>query len=420
MIALVDCNNFYASCERLFNPSLNGKPIVVLSNNDGCVIARSNEAKDLGIKMGAPAFMIEDCVVKNNVAVFSSNYILYGSLSNRVMNVLKENSPAIEVYSIDEAFINLSGMKHHDLFEWGMKIKELVTNEVGIPISIGIASTKTLAKMANRYAKKERKQTGVYLAQENWQVEKILAYTKVEDIWGCGRQYTNKLNEQKIFTAAAFIQLNDDWVRKNLTVVGLRMLKELRGMPCIENDTMPAPKKCIQTARSFGKLISDKNELQEPIANYANSCAVKLRKQKSCTSSVHVFIHTNRHRMQDVQYFKSVIVSLEVPTNDSTEIIKAALKGLEIIFKPGYNFKKAGVLVIDITSENQIQYGLFDTVDREKSKKAMQVLDKVNMKFGKDTVKYAVQGFKKKWKLKQEKLSHCYTTNIKDVLKIKI
>ena len=420
MVALVDCNNFYASCERLFQPALQQKPIVVLSNNDGCVIARSNEAKALGIPMGAPAFMIEPLIKKHQVAVFSSNYILYGSLSNRVMNVLRGCAAAIEVYSIDEAFLDVSGMKHHDLFAWALQVQQKVTKEVGIPISIGVGQTKTLAKMANRYAKKERKEVGVYVAQEEWQRLHLLQQTRVEDIWGCGRQYSNLLTQHNVFTAADFVQVQEEWVRKKMTVVGVRMQQELKGISCIGYDTLPPNKKCIQTARSFGTLLQHKNELREPIASYANSCATKLRKQKTCTSSVYVFIHTNRHRTQDRQYFKSVTISLDTPTNDSAAIIQAALKGLDIVFRPGYQFKKAGVLVLDITPDDQVQTSLFDTTDRGKSHVMMKALDEVNQLYGKNTVQYAVQGFKKKWRLKQAKLSPCYTTNIHEVLTIQI
>ena len=420
MIALIDCNNFYASCERLFQPLLRNRPVVVLSNNDGCVIARSDEAKQLGIQMGAPAFQIKELIDQHKVAVFSSNYILYGSLSNRVMNVLRSLAPALEVYSIDEAFMDLTGMNHIDLYEFGLTIRKEVLNQVGIPVSIGIAPTKTLAKMANRYAKKEKKAIGVHLVQNSTQIEGLLKCTKVEDIWGIGRQYAMKLMQYNVFTAANLAALNEDWIRTHMTVVGLRLVKELKGIPCVEWDTLPPAKKCIQTARSFGKLLSTKEELAAPLSNHAASCAAKLRYQNTCASAVQVFIHTNPHRKQDPQYFRSVTIALEVPTSDSSEIINAALRGLGIIYKPGYLYNKTGVLVFDIVPEDQVQLGLFDAFDRVRSGKMMQVLDKVNERFGKNTLRYAVQGYKKYWKLKQQKLSPCYTTNIMEVLTIKI
>jgi len=392
---------------------------VVLSNNDGCVIARSNEAKELGIQMGALAFQMEDFFIKNNVAVFSSNYTLYGSLSNRVMTVLKEFVSKVEVYSIDEAFLDLSDMVNLDLFALGIKIREAVTNGVGIPVTIGIAPTKTLAKMANRYAKKEKKSIGVYLAQNDWQIEELLHYTKVGDVWGIGYQHQKRLIQNNILTAADFVKLSEEWVRKNMTVVGQRMLNELRGIPCIDWEEMPPPKKGICTAKSFGSLMSKKEDIKEALANYANNCALKLRKQKSCANMVNVFLQTNTHRTQDKQYFRSIAVPLEIATNNSAEIIAAALKGLDIIFKKGYNFKKVGIMVLDLVPESQIQFGIFDTVNRDRDKKLMQSFDKVNARFGKDIVRYAVQGFRKNWKIRQLLLSQCYTTDINQILTIK-
>ncbi len=416
MIALVDCNNFYASCERLFRPELQDKPVVVLSNNDGCVIARSNEAKALGIQMGAPAFMMEAFMAKHKVAVFSSNYTLYGSLSNRVMNVLKGFVQSVEVYSIDEAFLDLSGFINQNLSDLAAKIRESVTNDVGIPVSIGVAPTKTLAKMANRYAKKECKKSGVYIAEHQHQIDQLLEYTSVGDVWGIGHQFSKKLTLNNIHSAADFVKMNEAWIRKNMTVVGQRMLNELKGISCIEWDEMPAPKKEICAAKSFGKLLSAKEDIREPLASYTNICAAKLRKQKSCAGVVHVFIQTNTHRTQDKQYFRSVTIRLEVPTNNTSELIKAAMKGLDIIYKPGYNFKKTGVILFELIPEKNVQLGLFDKADRERNKKLMRTYDVINAKFGRDMVKYAAQGFDNQWKLRQEKLSPCYTTDIAQVL----
>ena len=420
MIALVDCNNFYASCERLFSPSLMNKPIVVLSNNDGCVIARSNEAKAIGIEMGAPAFLMEEMLAKNKVAVFSSNYTLYGDLSNRVMQTLREFAPKIEIYSIDEAFLDLSELKYQDLFQLGQTIRERIITDIGLPVTVGIAPTKTLAKMANRFAKKERKNIGVYFARDQWQIDELLAYTKVGDIWGIGAQHTKRLLQNNISTAADLVMTNEEWVRKTMTVTGQRMLTELKGTPCVTWEDTPAPKKGICTARSFGQLLSDKKDIREALANYANICAEKLRRQKSCTNLIHLFIQTNTHRAQDKQYFRSVSLQVPVATNNSAEIITIALRGLDIIYMPGYNFKKVGIMVLDLVPEEFIQIGIFDTKDRRKDKKIMEVYDDVNARFGKDLVRYAVQGYKRKWKLRQQRLSPCYTTDIKQVLTIKI
>lgn len=419
MIALVDCNNFYASCERLFSPGLKDKPVVVLSNNDGCVIARSNEAKEIGIEMGAPAFMMEKMLAENKVAVFSSNYTLYGDLSNRVMQTLKQFAPAIEIYSIDEAFLDLSDMKQQDLFELGQTIRETIISHIGLPVTIGIAPTKTLAKMANRFAKKERKNIGVYFAKEPWQINELLAYTKVADIWGIGGQHTKRLLQNRINSAADLVQVNEEWMRKNMTVMGQRLLNELKGIPCIEWEDMPQPKKGICTARSFGQLLSAKKDISEALANYANTCAEKLRKQKSCANLIQVFIQTNTHRTQDKQYFRSVSLQLPVATNNAAAIIGMALKGLNIIYKPGYNFKKVGIMVLDLVPEQTIQMSIFDVAGGKKEKAVMDAFDTINTKFGKGLVRYAVQGYSRKWKLRQQKLSPCYTTDIKQVLTIK-
>ncbi|HLP37751.1 Y-family DNA polymerase [Lacibacter sp.] len=421
MIALVDCNNFYASCERIFQPWLENKPVVVLSNNDGCVIARSEEAKQIGIEMGAPAFMMQELLSKNNVNVFSSNYTLYGNLSERVLRLLGTFTPRIECYSIDEAFLDVSDMFHTDLFTYGSTIRQTIRQHIGIPVTVGIAPTKTLAKMANRYAKKTQRHKGVYCLDTKEKINEVLNFTEIGDVWGIGAQHGRKLKWMGITTAADFVnQLNPDWVRTNMTVVGERMLNELNGIPSIEWEDMIKPKKGICTARSFGKLLSEKKDMQEAVANYASSCAAKLRKQNSCAGLIHVLIQTNVHRTQDKQYARNITLKIPVATNSTSEIIRHALKGLDIIYKPGYNFKKAGVIVMDIVPETEVQQSLFDKTDRKKEAGLMKILDKVNTRFGKDLVRFAIQGYARQWRLKQESLSPCYTTNIDQVLTIKI
>ncbi len=421
MIALVDCNNFYASCERIFQPWLEGKPVVVLSNNDGCVIARSEEAKQIGIEMGAPAFMMQEILSKNEVAVFSSNYTLYGNLSERVQHVLAMFTPKIECYSIDEAFLDLSEMKFIDLFQYGSSIRNAIKQNIGIPVTVGMGPSKTLAKMANRYAKKTQRHTGVYLLDTQDKINEVLHWTDIGDVWGIGKQHSRRLKWMGINTAADFLhKLNPDWVRTNMTVVGERMFNELRGIPSIEWEDVLKPKKGICTARSFGKLLSDKKDIQEAVANYASSCAAKLRKQNSCAGQMHVLIQTNVHRTQDKQYARSITLQLPVATNSSSEIIRFALKGLDMIYKPGYNLKKAGVIVMDIVPEAEVQQSLFDQADRKKDARLMKTLDKVNTRFGKDLVRFAIQGYARQWRLKQERLSPCYTTDINQVLTIKI
>ncbi len=418
MIALVDCNNFYASCERLFRPSLEGKPVVILSNKDGCVIARSNEAKAMGIQMGAPAFMMEKMLAQNQVAVFSSNYTLYGNISNRVMQTLYQFAPAIEIYSIDEAFLDLTQLKYTDLLQLAQTIRDTIMNHIGIPVTVGIAPTKTLAKMANRYAKKECKKTGVYFAETAAQIEQLLIFTDVVDIWGIGSQHCKKLLTNKIFTAYDLVKVNEEWIRKNLTVTGQRMWNELKAMQCIDWEECPPPKKGICTARSFGQLLTQKKDLKEAVANHANNCAAKLRKQKSCAGLLQVFIQTNTHRTQDKQYFKSVTLQLPTATNNAAEIIGMALKGLDLIFKPGYNFKKAGVMLLELVPDEQVQLNFFEPTNRSNDEAIMKVYDHINTKYGRDMVRYAVQGYNRKWKLKQQKLSPSYTTDIRQVLTI--
>lgn len=414
MFGLVDCNNFYASCERVFNPSLNGKPIVVLSNNDGCVIARSNEAKLLGIKMGVPAYQIKDLVKKHDVAVFSSNYVLYGDMSGRVMSMLAELAPEIEVYSIDEAFLNLEGIQ--DLQTVGSKIVRQVTRGTGIPVSAGIASTKTLAKVANKFAKKYPAYNRLCIIDTEEKREKALKLFEIGDVWGIGRRQAAKLEKQGVKTAYDFTQLPGSWVRKNMTVTGERTWKELRGISCIDMETAPPAKKQICTSRSFGKMVEDIDTMSEAIATHASTCAKKLRQQKSYAMSLLVFIHTNNFREDLPQYWKNTIIKLPVPTSDTLEIVHYALEGLKSIFMPGYQYKKAGVIITEIVTSAQL--GLFDTVDREKREKLMQAIDKVNGEH-RHLVKLAVQGNGRDWKLKQEQLSKRYTTDINEVLTIK-
>lgn len=418
MIALVDCNNFYASCERVFNPKLEKQPVVVLSNNDGCVIARSEEAKALGIEMGAPAFMFEDKFQATGVQVFSSNYTLYGDLSGRVMKTLAQFSPIIEVYSIDESFLDLSHMVNVNLSTYGKKIKATVCQNIGIPVSIGIAPTKTLAKMANRYAKKKNRSLGVHLLDSPAAIDEVLTATEVEDIWGVGGQYASLLRLHDVKTAMDLSKMPEQWIKKNMSIVGQRLFNELKGVPCLSFEDVPPAKQGICTSRSFGQMLTEKEDLRQALSTHAASCAAKLRKQKTCAGLIHVFIQTNIHRQQDKQYFRSINLQLPVPSNAGTEIVKYAMLGLDKIYRPGHNYKKAGVIVMEIIPETEVQQGLFDTLDRPKHNVLMKTLDSVNDSFGKNLVKLAVQGNGRKWKLRQERLSPCYTTRISDVLKI--
>lgn len=417
MYGLIDCNNFYASCERVFNPSLNGKPIVVLSNNDGCVIARSAEAKVLGIPMGEPAYKLKALIESNQVVVFSSNYVLYGDMSQRVMNTISSFVPDIEIYSIDEAFIKFDGFENININELGLKMVRTVTKNTGIPVSLGLAPTKTLAKMANKFAKKYPAYKGVCIIDTDEKREKALQLTSIGDVWGIGRQYAKKLEYYSVNTAWDFTQRTKSWVRHTMGVVGERTWLELRGTPCLEMET-PKSKKSICTSRSFGERLTDYAPISEAVSNFAASCAEKLRKQHSYGCVLTVFIHTNPHATNQTQYYNQTVMQLPVPTNDSSEMIRYALQGLKAIFAEGYRFKKAGVIVSEIVPERPLQGNLFDVRNREKYTRVMDVMDALNASYGKQKVKIAAQGFDRKWTLKNEKLSPCYSTKLSDALPI--
>jgi len=387
----------------------------VLSNNDGCAVARSEEAKALGIQMGAPEFMVRDTLKAHNVAVFSSNYTLYGDMSDRVMKTLAAFVPRLELYSIDEAFLDMSELKYNDLLKLGMEIKNTVKQHVGIPVTVGIAPTKALAKIANRYAKKKHKDLGVHWLANSDLIKQALVATEVGDIWGIGRRYETLLQRYRVNTAFDFINLPEEWIRVNMTVVGQRLWNELRGVQSFEWEFEIPAKKNICTSRSFGKLVNRKDEMIEALSNYAASCAAKLRRQKSAARLLHVFIKTNQHRMQDKQYGRSINIQLPIATNNTVEIVKHALKGLDIIFKEGYNFNKCGVIVSDLVPEESIQYNLFDTANRHRNTTVMKTMDKLNASLGKDLVRFAVQGFEKRYKLRAEYLSKLYTTNLADL-----
>ncbi len=416
MYALVDGNNFYVSCERVFNPSLDGKPVVVLSNNDGCIISRSNEAKALGFKMAEPVHKRKDFIEKNKVVVFSSNYTLYGDMSNRMMKILNQFSPDIEVYSIDEAFVNLSGIQVN-LDDYGKQIRSTILKNIGIPVGVGIASTKTLAKVANKLSKKNK---GVFVIDSEAKREWALKNTPIEDVWGIGRQYSKMLMKHGINSAYDFSQLDASWVRGKMSVTGERTRDELHGIPCIALDTIVKAKKNIATTRGFGKKLSDINIIAEALSTHAVRCAEKLRRQKSIASYVTIFIHTDPFSQSERYIYKSTTVTLSQACNTNHEIAKAALLGLKQIFQPNLLYKKTGVIVSGISSENYVQGNLFETGNSENYKAISKIADMLNNRYGKDKVKLAVQGGSKDWHLKHEKLSPRYTTRWDEILKIKI
>ncbi|WP_276497902.1 Y-family DNA polymerase [Pontibacter litorisediminis] len=420
LFALCDCNNFYASCERVFNPSLNGKPVVVLSNNDGCVIARSNEAKALGIPMGEPYFKIRNLVERGHVHAFSSNYVLYGDMSDRVMQTLSLFTPNVEVYSIDECFLDLGDFYDIDLFSYAWEIKRTVTQWTGIPVSLGVASTKALAKVANKLAKKSPKANGVLVLTDPYHIQKALQATKVEDVWGIGGQYAKFLSKRNINTAHDFTQLSENWVRQHMTVVGVRLLKELRGESCLELEEVAPPKKGICTSRSFGKKVNTLDELLEATASYAAKCAKKLRQQKSCARFITVFVTTNRFSENDRQYYNSKTICMPVATNSDIELIHYASIALKEIYREGYWYKKSGVIVTEIVPDNQLQLDLLDTVDREKHARLMTVMDGLTDRFGRSKVRVAAQGVDSSWQLKSDFKSPCYTTRIEEIQQVRV
>lgn len=419
MFGLVDCNNFYASCERVFNPYWNNRPVIVLSNNDGCVIARSNEAKKLGIEMGVPAYQVKTEIKQHGIGVFSSNYSLYGDMSNRVMSTLSSFVENMEVYSIDESFLDFSGFERFDLKEYGEKIVKTTTKGTGIPVSLGIAPTKTLSKVANKFAKKFPAYKGTCIIDSEEKRIKALQLTEISDVWGIGRRRARLLSKYNVKTAFDFTQLPVGWVRQRMTVTGEQLWKELNGISCIDMEFAPPAKKTICTSRAFGQTIADLEGLKESVSTYAAICAEKLRKQKSCALSLMVFIHTNNFREDLPQYLQNCVIEFPVATNSTLEIVKYALIALKRIYKKGYQFKKAGVTITEIIPDAAIQTNIFDNVDREKHARLMSVVDQLNDGFKKNNLRLAVQEGSRRWRLKQEKLSPCYTTRISDVLHFK-
>lgn len=421
MYALVDCNNFYPSCERLFQPKLKGRPVVVLSNNDGCVIARSDEAKALGIVMGTPAHLSKEFFTRNSVEIFSSNYTLYGDISDRVMKMLSSYTPAIELYSVDEAFLDFTEFKSRDLLKIGIDIRKKIMRDIGIPVSVGIAPNKTLSKMANKYAKKVANKQGIFLAGSAGEIDELLDWTAVGKVWGIGHQYELILRKNKVFTAKDLATLPANWVRSNLNVTGLRTWYELKGQRAISLEVELSPKQNICTSRSFGKLTNDYSILEEAVSNYASGCAAKLRSQYSVCREVSVFIATNVHKMHHLQHHHSVTIKCETPTNLTGEIIKYALKGLAIIFGgKQYLYMKVGVIVKEIIPETCIQTNLFDGANRAKEYALACAVDTVNRKMGNNTLRMSVQRFDKRYQLRADRLSAKYTTDINQILKVNI
>lgn len=422
MIALVDCNNFFVSCERVFRPDLRNTPCVVLSNNDGCVIARSNEAKALGIKMGAPFYQVRELLEKNGVAVFSSNYVLYGDMSRRVMTLLSAYTPKLDIYSIDEAFLDFSGMgTAEELMPYARDMVRFITRGTGIPISLGIAPTRTLAKMASKFAKKYKGYHSVCMIDTDEKREKALKLFDIADVWGIGRRIGVRLKSIGVETAWDFVQRSEAWVRRELTVTGLRTWKELRGESCISIEDLPN-KKSICTSRSFpDEGLNSLDTLEEAVANFAAHCSRKLKEDKAVCGAMTVFAYTSRFRKDLPSDYLQANTYFQVPTNDVMELISGAVKVLRDNWKSGstdYFYKKAGVIVWDICSDNAVQGDLFDTVDRGKRTALAKAIDEINRKNGFNAVRVAVQGYDTKWRLKREYVSKRFTTNINEIIDV--
>jgi DNA polymerase V len=413
-IALVDCNNFYASCEAEFQPWLIGLAVIVLSNNDGCVVARSPQAKAMGVRMGEPTFKIQQLIQQQNIQVFSSNYSLYGDMSQRVMMCLSEFTPDIEIYSIDEAFLDLSGFEWRELTHYGQQIRDCVKQWTGITVSIGIAPTKTLAKIANHRAKESGE--GVYDLSQN-DSDKVLSETDVAEVWGIGRRYAKSLRSQGIETALQLKQTNLNWAKQKYSVMMQRTILELRGQSCLPVEFAPPSRRSITVSRSFSRPISQLQELKEAVATHLSRAAEKLRLYRLMANVLQVFVLTSRFK--EDYYSNSATVSLPVATQDTAELLFYALYSTEQIFRPELQFKKAGVLLLELQPETLLQRHLFQSQNGERSKRLMQTLDRLNQRFGPSTVQYAAAGLKKSWSMKQEQRSPRWTTQWNELLVVK-
>ena len=416
-IALIDCNNFYASCERIFNPKLIGKPIVVLSNNDGCIIARSKEAKKLGIKMGEPYFKAKNIIEKNKVEVFSSNYSLYGDISQRVMETLSSFSSEVEIYSIDEAFLGLNGFENYELKTYCNHIRQTINKWVGIPVSIGVGPTKTLSKIANNLAKKNSNYKGVCILENKIEIKKALNQTSIEDVWGIGRRLSIFLKKHNINTAHHFSEMDRGWIRKNMGVVGEKTYLELNGVSCLDLDLVPSDKQSCCVSRSFSRPIEKLFDLEESISTYGSRVSEKIREEGLVAESMSIFVLTNHFNRREKQYSNSIKLHLPFPTNNSIKIVKRSLEGIRKIYRPGYKYKKAGIILYGLSRQN-VTKGLLD-YDREASDSIMQTIDKINNRYGGETIKIASEGIKKIWRMKRENVSPCYTTRFDELVEVK-
>lgn len=420
MYALVDCNNFYASCERVFQPQFVGQPLVVLSNNDGCIISRSEEAKALGIPMGAPEFQVRELLQKNNVAVFSSNYTLYGDLSGRVMSILRQFTPNVEDYSIDEAFLHFNGMTIENYNEYGFEIRKRILQWLGLPVCVGFAPTKVLAKVANRIAKKFPNETkGIYVIDTEEKRIKALKWIKIEDVWGIGYRLSKKMKAKQITTAYDFIQPQyENWIKTTMGINGLRLRSELQGKPVMELEQASETKKSIAITRSFKTKLTALDDVKERVSTFATVCAEKLRKQKSCCYSVTVFLAKDPHKTQKKRVYFSRTETLSFATNSNITLSTVALEILKKIYEPNQIYMKAGVIVTQLIPQDQKQFHLFEE-ENPKHQKLMDVIDKFHAKIGQRKIKLGNQNLEQTWIMNQNYLSKNFTTNSNEIITVK-
>ena len=414
-IALIDCNSFYVSCERLFNPKIRKLPVVVLSNNDGCIISRSNEAKALGIKMGEPYFKARNIIIKNNVQVFSSNYSLYGDISRRVMRTLKRFNSKIEVYSIDEAFLDLSNFSDKEVKDVGKEIRNTVLQWTGIPTSIGIAETKTLSKVANHIAKKQK--SGVVSLVNIKDLDPILEKVEVRDIWGVGKQLSKFYIKNGIYNAKQLKNASNTWIKKTKNVLSSRTAMELRGVPCIEIETKQAKRKSCCVSRSFGKKVEKLRELKESVTSYCLNAAEKIRSESLVCKSITVFIRTSPFQNKGIFYSNSKTIDFPIATNNSIEIVKNALTGLDLIYKDGFKYQKAGIILSGL-SDSEKGNSLFKSTKDERIKNLMQSIDNTNYRYGRSTISLASAGINKKWSMRRQYSSKIDTADFYSLPKI--
>lgn len=416
-IALIDVNNFYVSCERVFNPKLEGKPVVVLSNNDGCAVARSNEVKALGVKMGQPWFQLKDLARKHGIIAYSSNYALYADMSNRVMSILGMFSPDQEIYSIDECFLDLTGFRRTSHSSYGQRIRQRIKQWTGLPVCVGIGSTKTLAKLANHMAKKNPQFNGVCDLNSASREQQDEWFNRIEvgEVWGIGRRLAPRLHDMGIRTVLDLKQSDPAQMRSHFSVVMEKTIREINGTSCIELEEMHLPKKQILSSRSFGIPVSDLPSLEESVSLYVSRAAEKLRHQQSYTGMVHVYIRTSPFNPRQKYYANGISLPLSTPTDSTLLLTKTALWGLHRIYRRGYYYQKAGVMLSELVSRQYRQLDLFGPastmVADKKSTNMMNIVDQINARMGRGTIKLASEGFRQPWKMKQENKSPCYTTN---------